>query len=333
VVSVAVLSASEAQGARSILTRVATILAGTTSGLLSFDPRGGQQPPQLEGREVGAVAPAAWTRLWAIVDRREIWRTDEDGRWSVVASLDGEPGGEDLHALCLADTRANHPDGILVGASRARLFRVTENQTVEPVEGFASAPDRDRWYTPWGAPPDVRTISEDGESVFVNVHVGGVLRSRDEGQTWHPTIDIDADVHRVVTGAGRVYAAGAYGLSMSRDAGETWRVLTAGLHATYCRSVALCGTSVLLSASSGPGRGRAALYRSGLEAAAFERCRDGLPEWFEGNIDSLCLDALPDGSLAAFATEAGDLYASADQGGSWTQVAAGLRIHCVLTLP
>lgn len=66
----------------------------------------------------------------------------------------------------------------------------------------------------------------------------------------------------------------------------------------------------------------------------FERCRVGLPEWFEGNLDSLCVDALADGSLAAFATESGDAYASYDQGSSWALLAPGVGpVHCLLVVP
>ena len=121
---------------------------------------------------------------------------------------------------------------------------------------------------------------------------------------------------------------------MSGDQGGSWRLSTEGLHATYCRSAAVCGDTLLVSASTGPHGGRAALYRSSLGGNPFERCRDGLPEWFEGNLDSLCVDALPSGSLAAFATEGGDVYASADQGLSWALLAEGVGpVHCVLTLP
>ena len=251
-----------------------------------------------------------------------------------MASFDDWPEAADLEALCIADTRANDPEGILVGASRARLLRVAGDGRLEAVQGFDRAPGRDGWYTPWGGPPDTRTITEDRETVFVNVHVGGVVRSRDHGATWRPTIDINADVHRVVTGAGRVYAAGGRGLSVSDDGGDSWRLSAAGLHATYCRSVAVCGPVVLLSASAGPGGGRAALYRSAVDAAAFERCKEGLPEWFQGNIDSLCLDALPDGSLAAFGTDAGEIYASTDNGSAWRRLAEGLAgVRCVLVLP
>jgi hypothetical protein len=318
---------------RATIELVASILAGTADGLWRLDAAGGGRVPALEGREVGALAPDSWERLWAIVDGAEVWRTGADGGWAPVASLAGS-GLDGLRAHCLADTRANALGAILVGTSRARLLRVDGSGSVEPVAAFDEAPGRARWSTPWGDPPDVRTITEDRENVFVNVHVGGVLRSRDEGCSWQPTIQVGADVHRVVTGHGRVYAAGAHGLSVSEDAGETWRLVDAGLHAAYCRSVAVCGDAVLVSASTGPAGRRSAVYRTDAAARLFERSRNGLPEWFERNVDSLCLDALPDGSLAAFGTEEGDVYTSRDAGASWERAAAELgAVRCVLTLP
>ncbi len=326
---------------------MASILAGTGRGLVrltspvdtasgwpgEWSPAG-SDALELAGHAVVAVAPEVWARTWALVDDSEIWRAGPDADWSRVASLRDLPGGPDLKGRCLADTRANPQGGILVGTSRARLVRVDETGAVEALAGFDAAPGREQWHTPWGGPPDTRSITEDGAHVFVNVHVGGVLSSVDEGQTWEPTIDIGADIHRVVTGHGRVYAAGASGLSVSEDAGQTWRLSSSGLQDAYCRAVAVCGSTLLVSASSGPDGGRAAVYRSGPEVDGFERCRDGLPDRFGGNIDSLCLDALPNGALAAFATDDGDLYASGDQGATWARVASGLGpVRCVLTLP
>ena len=317
-----------------------TVLAGTKTGIIRFSvPTGtpvsrAPTPVELSGREVWALAPESWTRLWAVAGGDEIWRTDPGGVWQRVAGLDDDKALTGLTALCLADTRANAEGGILVGTSEAHLARVGADGHLDMARSFDDAPGRDSWHTPWGGPPDTRTISEESTAVFVNVHVGGVLRSRDEGATWEPTMDIDADIHRVVTGNGRVYAAGAGGLWVSEDQGGSWRLSTEGLHANYCRSAAVCGNTLLVSASAGPHGGRAALYRSDLDGNSFERCRDGLPEWLEGNLDSLCVDALPGGSLAAFATEGGDVYASTDQGSSWARLAQGVGpVHCVLTLP
>jgi hypothetical protein len=250
-------------------------------------------------------------QLWAIVDGAEIWHAP-DGAWQHVATLEG------LAATCIAMTDAIH-----VGTSGARLFRL-DGGSLAPVTGFDAVDGRDRWSTPWGGPPDTRSISEWGPDVYVNVHVGGIPHTDDGGATWTPTIDVDADVHQVATAEGLVLAAGAAGLSVSRDRGATWSLRTDGLEARYMRAVVVCGDEVLVSTSSGPRGGRAGVYRGSLAGAAFERCRDGLPEWFDGNIDTGCLDALNDGSFAAFGTADGRVFGSVDGGGSWGELASGL---------
>lgn len=309
------------------------ILVATASGLAVLDPETGQSHTELEGHAVSALAPAGWKQLWAAVDETEIWRGDghrkgDGDGWRRIAKLDR------YQATCLADTRANHEQGISVGTSEAHLARIDQDGQVEWLTSFDAAPGRDEWFTPWGGPPATRTITEDRDTVYVNVHVGGVLRSLDEGAAWEPTIEIGADVHQVTTGGGRVYAAGARGLSVSDDRGATWRTSKSGLHGSYCRAVAVCGKHLLMSASDGPGHGRAAVYRSGQAGEHFEKCADGLPEWFPGNVDSLCLDALPDGRLAAFGSEEGEVFISTDEGASWRNLAKDLTgIRRVLVLP
>ena len=106
-----------------------------------------------------------------------------DGR--VVAELTGPA------ATCLA--AAGGREELLVGTEGAHLLRVAGGEA-RPEPGFDEADGRARWYTPWGGPPDTRTIAVAGDgTVYVNVHVGGVLRSEGDGR-WVPTVDIDADV-------------------------------------------------------------------------------------------------------------------------------------------
>jgi len=300
---------------------VARILVGTADGLREIAVPGGPGPAWHAGRAVTAVAPEN-IELWAVLDGREVWHTAGVDWWFRVAGLDG------LQATCLADTRA----GVVVGTSAAHLYRVA-GEGLEALPSFDEAPGRDRWYTPWGGPPDTRTVSEDGDAVYVNVHVGGILRSGDSGETWRPTIPIERDVHKVLARPGRLLAACAQGLAVSPDGGRTWSLRAGGLHATYCRGVAVCGETVLVSASEGPRGRRSAVYRGYLDGDSLQRCRNGLPEFFDANIDSLCLDAVPDGAVAAFGLPDGRVYASLDQGASWELAASGLpEIHCVLAL-
>lgn len=264
------------------------------------------------------------TEVWAILDRHQIWRTLGAADSKQVVQI------PNLELHCLGPTDS----GVFIGTSQANLIRLTEALVpIERVEAFDRVTGRDRWYTPWGGPPDTRSISEMDESIFVNVHVGGIVRTRDGGKTWEPTIDIDADVHKVWAGLPGVFAACALGLAVSRDDGETWSIDDEGLHSTYCRGVTVCGDTVLVSASNGPRGGRAAVYRRAAGGAGpLERCRTGLPEWFDGNIDSAWLDATPE--LAAFGTSDGRVFASADEGSTWEEIAVGLRsVGAVLVTP
>jgi hypothetical protein len=40
----------------------------------------------------------------------------------------------------------------------------------------------------------------------------------------------------------------------------------------------------------------------------FERCTDGLPAWFDDNVETSCLDSLNDGTFAAFGAADGRLF-------------------------
>ncbi|HMC09083.1 MAG TPA: hypothetical protein VKL22_07170, partial [Actinomycetota bacterium] len=154
---------------------MARILVGTPDGLREYDAEGRAGAARFEGRDVTAVAPEG-SELWAVLDGREVWHTAAIDWWFHVGDLDG------LRGECLADTRA----GLLVGTSEARLFRVA-GEGLEVVTSFDEAPGREGWYTPWGGPPDTRSVSEDDEIVYVSVHVGGILRSPDGGGAWQPT--------------------------------------------------------------------------------------------------------------------------------------------------
>jgi hypothetical protein len=301
---------------------VPTILVATRDGLHTFDDGGRAGEVQHAGRSVTSLGRAR-SQFWAVVDGSEVWHATADD-WSHVTDL------EDLRATCVTGIG----DEVFVGSSEARLFRLAGN-ALEPVEAFDRAEGRDTWYTPWGGPPDTRSIANWDDDIYVNVHVGGILRTDDGGATWTPTIDIDTDVHHVTTTEDHVLAACARGLAVSADRGATWTYHTYGLMAEYARAVAVCGDVLLMSASSGPSGGGVGVYRAPVAGGPFERCRAGLPEWFDDNIDTYCLDALPeDGSFAAFGTADGRVFVSTDQGSTWDERASGLaRVQRVLVMP
>ncbi len=297
-----------------------SILAGTAEGLFELTAHGARSIDALGSRRVTALARDG-RRVWGITDGRQLWES-EDGSWTAVRPI------ESWAATCLAPTR----DGLLIGTEEAHLVRITDAgcATVEP---FEHVDGRARWHTPWGAPANVRSIAiGTSDAIYVNVHVGGVVRSRDRGRSWTPTLDIDCDVHEVLAPEDRpgwILVAAAVGFGISRDGGSSWEFITDGLHAHYLRAVAVSGTMALVSASTGPRGSRAAIYRRRLDGPGdFERCGGGLPEWFDRNIDTACLAA--QGPRVVFGTADGRIFRSEDGGGSWELAARGLpAVRCI----
>ena len=293
------------------------IMVGTADGLHQLGP---QRDVWLETHEITWLAEdgSSW---WAILGSRELWRSEGRDAWTKIASLDS------LRGNCILP----YDGGVLVGTSKSHLHRLSGN-VLEPVDSFDEAPGRDGWYTPWGGPPDVRSMSIDPNgNLYVNVHVGGVLRSADGGESWEPTIDIGSDVHQVYfdPASKLLFAASSWGLGVSDDDGVSWQFHRSGLHATYARAVTVAGDKILVSASTGPRTRQAAVYRKSVgDNGPFERCADGLPEWIVNNVDTACLAA--SGSEVAFGTHDGSVFASDDEGDSWQLVAEGLpAVRCL----
>ncbi|MEA2901151.1 MAG: hypothetical protein QOH36_1038 [Actinomycetota bacterium] len=217
---------------------------------------------------------------------------------------------------------------LFAGTHGAHLVRVgLDGRGNQPVPSFEAVAGRDRWYQPHGGPPSARTTAVDDEGrMYVNVHVGGIVRSDDGGQTWEPTIDIDADVHQVATvpgHPGHVVAATARGMAFSDDYGHTWKIIDDGLFAKYARAVAVGDDMVFLSASEGPGGTKAAVYRRALYGTRrFGKCRGGFPEHLTGNIDSGCIAA--SGKFVVVGTPDGRILRSEDGGLKWQQITTGL---------
>jgi hypothetical protein len=303
------------------------ILVGTVGGLWDLDGGGGSSVEAHAGSPVTALAQQD-KRTWAIVDGKALTVRDGDRGWETIASIEGAP------ATCLASTSA----GVLVGTEEAHLWRL-EGRRLLAVDSFETVAGRDAWYTPWGDPADVRSIAAArdhttaGSAIYVNVHVGGVVRSDDRGRSWRPTVDIEADVHQVIIHPSEpnlVLVAAYEGVGISRDGGDSWEFVTAGMHAHYCRAVAIAQDVILVSASTGPAGKRSTLYRRPLSSRAdFERCRTGLPTWFDDNIDTACLAAA--GSVVVAGTEDGRVFRSGDTGVSWDLIAHGLpAVRCVI---
>ena len=262
---------------------------------------GSRPAEQLVGRSVTAVTATDPTAAWALVDGSDVVRVTRGGTGGAPRPAAGRGLG------------IQEPLGtVFVGGRAPRLWRLEGGDLVR-VASFDEAPTRDQWTTPWGGPPDVFSMASHGDDLYVSVHVGGILHSDDDGQTWQATIDLHDDVHQVVTDdAGTVWAAtGRRGLARSTDKGRTWQYLADGLHATYLLAVAVTGAGVLVSAQSGHAGSDTAVYL--FDGDHFEPVR-GLPVPLSG-ISSRHMAAR--GSHGVLVTDDGSIYLSQDGGHTW----------------
>jgi photosystem II stability/assembly factor-like uncharacterized protein len=230
--------------------------------------------------------------------------------------------------------------GLLAGTSDGRIA-CFDGHDVVVLDGFDRVEGRDRWWQvgDLDTVANTRSLAQapDG-TLYANVHVGGIYRSRDLGESWEPTIDQETDVHevRALEDGVVVAATGMAGLCVSKDAGDNWESVTDGLPTAsgwglpYARCVVTWGDVVLLTASNGPQSDEAGVYRGRLFASGpLERCGNGLPPAFTDNIDTGCLSV--GGSVAAFGTTEGTVFATDDAGESWREVARGLApVRCTL---
>ncbi|MGH7634798.1 MAG: WD40/YVTN/BNR-like repeat-containing protein [Gemmatimonadaceae bacterium] len=283
---------------------------------------GSDSQHELAGHSVRGLAPDRNAGTLAIIDGHELRQRNAAGEWRTLAT-----SKLDL-SCCVSVTGV-----IYVGTDDARVLRVTTNGELEDLTGFANTAGRDKWYAGaaivdgklMGPPLGIRSMTAtcDGTALLANVHVGGIPRSVDDGMTWHPTIDINDDVHEVRAHESRpdiVIAAAATGLGISRDGGATWTVERDGLHATHCSAVAFAGDDILVSASEDPFSPQGAVYRRPLDGMGpLQRLGGGLPQWLERRVDTGCIATR--GSAIALADGGGNLYLSQDAARTWSRVA------------
>ena len=298
------------------------VLVGTRDGYHVFSSSGGRDHA-LAGHLVDALTPGPGGTWIAIVDGNAVWQHGADGQW-------GELARSDLQLVSLVCAN----DIVFAGTSDARMLRADGNELV-PLPSFDNAPGRDDWHQV-GPPIEVRslTATSDGKVLLANVHVGGILRSTDGGESWEPTMTVDNDVHEVLAHPDHpevVLAAAAIGLLRSHDAGATWKLETGGLASTYCRGIAALDDILYLSNADGPFAKESRLYSAPVDGGPLTPVGDGLPPAIAGMIDTRMI-AARNGTLA-LASRAGQVWSRARGQETWAQLADDLTgITCVAVI-
>ena len=292
------------------------LLIGTRNGLYRL---GEAAPLYLAGSRIQAIAPDDGS-YWVVHGDGDVSHLDASG--SVQLRLHSD---RRLNCVLAAD------DGVLLGAAEATLLALGPDGNAGRDEAFDATPGRSTWHTPWGGPPDVRSMARTADgAVLVNVHVGGVVRRR-PGEAWNPSMEVNADAHEVAahpTDGSVAAAATAIGLATTSDGADTWSFHTEGLTATYSRAVAVSEDRLFFSVADSHAGRNSKLYRAGLDGSNIEHCTVGLPEPFTSHINTGCLVAR--GKLVVAGDPDGTIYASEDAGDTWESVGrVGAAVTCL----
>lgn len=263
---------------------------------------------------------------FAAVDGHHLFQRKAHGDWTRIATSE----------YVLSVTYAVN-GCVYVGTDDARVLVLDEGNRLNQIDSFNSIEGRDSWLAGTfivdgkevGPPLGVRSLSgATNGCVFANVHVGGIPRSSDAGETWSPTIDVNLDAHEVrvsPTNSDLIVAATAAGLCISRDGGDSWSVHTEGLHAPYCSAVALSGDNIFVAASENHFSSEGAIYRRSIEQGSerMESVGSGLPNWLGGIADTSCIASCE--NHMALVSANGDVYVSIDMGLNWNKRVEALK--------
>jgi hypothetical protein len=242
------------------------------------------------------------------------------------------------------------PDVVWAGCEPHSLWRSTDGGcSFALVRGLWDHPHRPTWE-PGGGGAAVHTVLPDPASdrVVVAMSAGGVYVSADGGEQWSPrNRGISAGflpeepeygqcVHKVAIDAGdpqRMYAQNHGGVFRTDDGGGTWSSIAAGLPADFgfpvVSSPRTPGTAwvvpLVADMQRVPPGGRLRVHRTRDAGETWTELGAGLPDgaWTSVLRDAFCAD---DGDPTGIylGTRDGCVYASADEGGTFTTVAEHL---------
>lgn len=284
-----------------------------------------------------------------------VWKSTDLGRsWThSSAGIAYEEGREPVKSVW---SLARRNGRLYAGVEPAGLFYSDDDgASWQHVEGLQRHPTRPEW-NPGGAGLILHSLvpdPADENRIWVGISSAGVFCTEDGGETWEPRnrgtrADFNPEdqrypefgqcVHCLVQAPGEpdlLYQQNHCGMYRSQDGGRTWQSIENGLPSTFGFPAATHprdpGTIFLLPLNGDiHGRfvpdARAAVWRSRDRGETWQDLRDGLPQenaYFGVLRQAMATDSL-DRAGVYFGTSGGALFASNDEGDSWTCIAEHL---------
>jgi hypothetical protein len=259
----------------------------------------------------------------------------------------------------ITPARASEPDVLYAGVEPAALFESRDaGETWSPVEGLLTHEHRAQWM-PGGGGLCLHTIvvdPKDEKRMLVAISTGGVYRTDDGGRTWIPrNTGVRAEflpnkqpefgqcVHKVVHHPGRperLFLQNHWGLYRSDDWGEKWTDIANGVPSDFGFAMAMHpsdqDTVYIVPIKADMFRvvpdAKMRVYRTRNAGKSWEPLTNGLPQ--ENAYETVLRDGMATDSLKPagvyVGTRSGKLYASANDGDDWMEIADALpSIACV----
>ena len=284
-----------------------------------------------------------------------IWRSPDLGEtWE--QSSEGLTHGDNGKKLSKVSGLTAAHGRLLAGAEAAGIFESRDGGVTWALRSkLEGQPGRERWDDPAYQPPGHLGIAailphpDDAARYWAVVQGNGIFETTDDGGSWTPrNRGLRADwpledpevgycVHKLVMSPvdnDRLYQQNHVGMHRSDDAGASWTEISEGLPSEFGFAAATHphdrDTFYVIPLDGGHGRvmpdGQAAVWRTRDAGSSWQRLADGLPQEdaFVGVLrEGMAIDTYDQPGLY-FGTSTGQLFASADEGDSWTEVASYL---------
>lgn len=285
------------------------------------------------GAQCLATDPHDPRRLYTGTFDQGLFRTRDGGAsWTPVGQ--SLPHQRVLSVALSPSDQANGLSVVLAGSEPSALFRSEDDGTTwQEMPALRELPSAPTWSfppRPWTS--HVRWIApswSDPALLFVGIELGGVMRSVDGGHTWEDRKPGSYhDSHAILThpkAPRRVYEAAGGGVSVSDDAGETWRPVDGGMDRHYVWGLTVDPADPDLWYVSATHSARFAHGdRPSAEAVIYRRRGERPWQALDGGLPQP-LPSMPYGLLAPLdrpgevyaGMRDGHLYHSADRGDSW----------------